>query len=320
MTGPDSTFCAQALWITAPGRCELRPVTVEAQGRPVVRTAFTGISRGTEATVLAGRVPPSEHARMRGPHQEGEFTFPVKYGYAAVGMAETGDLAGRWVFCLHPHQDRFAADPALLTPVPDGVPPARAVLAANMETALNIVWDAALRTGDRINVFGAGVVGALCAHLAARIAGTEVRLVDTDPSRAAVAAALEVPFGPPHPEADVAINASGSDAALATALNTCGPEARVVEASWYGDRSASIPLGGAFHARRLRIVSSQVGQVAAAQRARWPHARRMAKALDLLADDRLDALVSGESAFGALAQDYPGILSSSGTLCHRITY
>jgi threonine dehydrogenase-like Zn-dependent dehydrogenase len=290
----------------------------------LVRTLFSGISRGTETLVFTGKVPSSEYDRMRGPHMAGDFPFPVKYGYAAVGRVEEGPapLLGQPVFCLHPHQDRFLVDEGMVAVLPDGLPPERAVLAANMETALNIVWDAGILPGDRIAVFGAGVVGALVAFLASRIIGTEVILLDIDPSRAGLASALEIVFAETEPSGlfDVLINASGSADALVTAVAHADQEARIVEASWYGDKVAPLPLGGAFHARRLSIVSSQVGSVPPARRARWSYARRMKKALDLLLDDRLDALISGETAFADLADAYPGILSDPGTLCHRIRY
>ncbi|MBA3325886.1 MAG: dehydrogenase, partial [Rhodobacteraceae bacterium] len=148
---------SRALWIAGPGRAELRDVA-EASGEVVVETAFSGISRGTEALVFAGRVPEAERGRMRCPFQEGDFPFPVKYGYAAVGRAVEGPegLRGRDVFVLHPHQDRFAAPAATCVPLPAGVPPGRAVLAANMETALNVVWDAGVGPCDRVAVVGAG--------------------------------------------------------------------------------------------------------------------------------------------------------------------
>jgi hypothetical protein len=317
---------ARALWIEAPGRAALR----EEEVRPglnevLVRTRFSGISRGTEALVLRGGVPASEQARMRAPLQAGDFPFPVKYGYAAVGEVVAGPeaLRGREVFVLHPHQDVFSAPVAMAVPLPPGVPAARAVLAANMETALNIVWDGGVGPGDRVAVVGAGVVGALVGWLCARLPGAVVTLVDVNRGRGALAAALGCGFAVPGdvPEdCDLVIHASATGAGLATALAAAGPEATVVEASWYGDREVSVGLGGAFHSRRLRLVSSQVGQVSQARRARWTHARRLTTALALLADPALDALISGESDFAKLPETYPGILDRPDTLCHRIRY
>ncbi|NKN38941.1 zinc-binding alcohol dehydrogenase [Agrobacterium sp. a22-2] len=325
--GMAQTSKSRALWFPAAGTCELRDDTLPSMvdGEVRVRMLFSGISRGTENLVFAGRVPSSEFDRMRGPHMGGEFPFPVKYGYSAVGQIEAGraDLVGKAVFCLHPHQDFFNVSQAAVTVLPVGLPPARAVLAANMETALNIVWDAGILPGDRVAVFGAGVVGSLVAYLASQIIGTDVLLIDRNPARKVLADRLGLNFDAGQEDAfefDVAVNASGSAEALARAIELAGQEARIVEASWYGDRPVSLLLGGAFHARRLTIVSSQVGSVPPARRARWTYARRLAKALELLRDDRLDALISGETGFADLATAYPAILADPQTLCHRICY
>ena len=315
---------SRALWQTGPGRSELRPEPAPI-GEVVVETAFSGISRGTEALVLAGRVPAAERTRMRAPLQEGDFPFPVKYGYAAVGRALTGPeaLLGRDVFVLHPHQDRFAAPAAMCTPLPEGLPPGRAVLAANLETALNVVWDAGVGPCDRVVVVGAGVVGALAGWLCARTPGAEVTLVDRNPGRAALAEGLGCRFAAPQDaprDCDVVIHASASAAGLATALAAAGLEATVVEASWYGDHTPEVPLGEAFHSRRLRLVSSQVGRLPPARAPRWSHRRRLEAALGLLRDPALDALISGETAFDDLPARYGAILDDPATLCHRVRY
>jgi hypothetical protein len=325
---PRSEKTARAFWIAAPGRGEIRQEALPAPlGQEVlVRTLFSGISRGTEALVFQGGVPPGEHARMRAPFQAGEFPAPVKYGYANVGVVEAGppELAGRTVFCLYPHQDRFVVPAAAVYPLPEDVPPGRAVLAANLETAVNGLWDAAPRIGDRITVVGAGTVGCLVAWLAGRIPGTRVELVDLLPERAAVAAALGVGFRTPDGAtggADLVLHTSGSAAGLDKALRVAGFEATVVEMSWFGDRPVTLPLGEAFHSQRLVLRSSQVGTVADARRARWDPARRMQLALSLLCAPVLDTLITGEDRF----EDLPGAMarlaaSPGSTLCHRIVY
>jgi threonine dehydrogenase-like Zn-dependent dehydrogenase len=319
---------AQALWYVGPGRAEIRR---EAEPAPVpgeveVRALHGAVSRGTERLVLAGRVPPSEYARMRGPHMGGAFPFPVKYGYATVGRVEAGpkNLAGRTVFALHPHQSRFVLPADAVTPIPAEVPPRRAVLAANMETALNAIWDAAPGPAGRVAVVGAGVVGALVAWLCARTAGTHVTLVDVLDSRAALARRLGVgfalPAAAPH-DCDLVFHASATAAGLATALGLAGDEATVIELSWYGAGDVPVPLGGAFHSRRLRLVSSQVGKVAPSHRAEWTPARRLAAALDLLADPALDALLGPAVPFADLPQRLPDLLApASEALCPVIDY
>lgn len=317
---------ARAFWIAAPGHGEIRTerLRAPAQGEVLVRTLFSGVSRGTESLVFNGRVPASEHQRMRAPFQDGDFPAPVKYGYSAVGVVEDGapDLCGRTVFVLHPHQTRFVVPAAAARVVPDGVPPARAVLAANLETAINGVWDAGLQIGDRVTVVGGGAVGCLVAWLSARIVGSDVELVDVNSQRVDVAGAIGVRFAPPDRAAadrDVVVHTSATDVGLQLALRLAGFEATVLELSWYGDRSVSLPLGEAFHAQRLTLKSSQVGAVSRERRGRWDHGRRMRLALSLLMDPSLDALISGESDFESLPDLMPA-LAAGETLCHRIRY
>ncbi len=319
---------ATAFWILAPGRGELRPEPLAPPGigEVLVQTTFSGISRGTETLVFQGRVPASQHEAMRAPFQAGGFGLPLKYGYSSVGMVTAGatELLGRRVFCLHPHQDRYVVPAAAVIPLPDAVPDARAVLAANMETALNALWDAAPRIGDRVAVIGAGVVGALAAALLARIPATEVQLIDIDPRKAAIAAALGVDFASPDSaqgNLDLVIHASGAADGLARALELAGFEAKIIELSWYGDRAVALPLGEAFHSRRLRLISSQVGAVARARRSRWDHRRRLALALDLLADPRLDVLLEPPAPFARL----PAVMAElaarpSNVMCQVIAY
>ena len=318
----------EALWYVGPGRAEIRSETVPAPGpdQVRVRTLFGALSRGTERLVFAGRVPESEHARMRAPFMDGAFPFPVKYGYVAVGEVEEGvrDLVGQRVFALHPHQTRFTLAADAVVPIPVGIPPRRAVLAANMETALNAVWDAGPGPGDRIAVVGAGTVGALAARLAARLPGAEVTLVDIEPARRELAEQLGLGFALPDaaPEdCDLVIHASASAAGLATALRIAGTEATVLELSWYGAGEIPVPLGAAFHSRRLRLVSSQVGMVAASHRPRWSHRRRAAAAVALLDDPALDALIAPAIAFHDLPARLPAILEpAGGVLCQLIRY
>jgi threonine dehydrogenase-like Zn-dependent dehydrogenase len=319
---------AEALWYVGPGRAEIRSEAVPEPGRDAVRVrALHGaISRGTERLVLAGRVPPSEYVRMRAPHMGGAFPFPVKYGYATVGRVEAGpeNLAGRTVFALHPHQSRFVLPADAVTPVPDGVPARRAVLAANVETALNATWDAAPGPSGRIAVVGAGVVGALVAWLCGRIVGTQVTLVDLLPSRAALAERLGVGFALPAAapaNCDFVFHTSASAAGLATALGLAGEEASIIELSWYGAGDVPVPLGGAFHSRRLRLISSQVGKVAPARRAEFTPARRLAAAVALLAEPALDALLAPAVAFADLPRQLARLLApETDVLCPVIDY
>jgi threonine dehydrogenase-like Zn-dependent dehydrogenase len=316
---------ARAFWCTEPGSGELREERLADPGPKMhlVRTLASGVSRGTEALVFAGRVPPSQYQAMRAPLMGGDFPFPVKYGYSAVGVIEGGlTEGGQRVFVLHPHQDRFIAPAAMCIPVPDSVPTPRAVLAANMETAVNLLWDAAPLPGERMLVVGAGVVGLLAASLLARIPGAVVTVVDIDPTRATLAQAFGCGFALPDAapgEQELIVHSSASEAGLRLCLSRAAFEARIIEASWYGDAAPALPLGEAFHARRLRLVASQVGAVAAPMRGRRSHAARLAMALALLADARFDALLEGPTAFADLPAAMPTILRAGG-LCHVVSY
>ncbi|MEO3474484.1 zinc-binding alcohol dehydrogenase [Roseomonas sp. CAU 1739] len=322
---------ARALWTVAAGHCEIRTENLpqRAPGQALVRALASGVSRGTERLVLMGRVPDSQRDAMRCPFQAGDFPFPVKYGYSAVGVVEEGPdaLLGRRVFVLHPHQDIFLAPVGMCIPVPDAVPDARAVLAANMETAVNILWDARPLAGERALVIGAGVVGLLVAALLARMPGMEVVVCDLDPRRRPMVEALGARFAAPEDapaDRDLVIHASADPAGLRRALELCAFEARIVEASWYGTREATLPLGEAFHARRLQIISTQVGAVAPAMRGRRTHGERMALALSLLADARFDSLVGPATPFADLAGAMPRLLNpppgDAPPLCPLVTY
>jgi threonine dehydrogenase-like Zn-dependent dehydrogenase len=318
----------RAFWIAAPGRGEIRTerLAIPSSGEVAIRTVYSGVSRGTESLVFSGRVPESEWERMRAPFQSGSFPAPVKYGYSNVGVVEQGpaELIGRSVFALFPHQTAYVVPAAAVHPLPDGVPPARAVLAANMETAVNALWDARPHAGDRIAIVGAGTVGCLIAYLAARIVGCSVELIDTNSGRARVSASLGATFASPEfatADADVVFHASGAPEGLRLALDLAGRESTVTELSWFGDKPVSLPLGGAFHSRRLSIRSSQVGTIPAPQRARWSTSRRMQLALSLLKDQTLDGLITGESAFDDLPEAMAKLAPTpNDALCHRIVY
>ena len=311
----------RALWYVGVGRAEIRDerLGLREAGHVRVRALHGAISRGTESLIAAGRVPVSEYRRMRAPFMAGVFPFPVKYGYATVGTVE-----GSTVFALHPHQTQFDIPAEAALPVPHSVPASRAVLAANMETALNVVWDAGAIPSGPIAVVGAGVVGALTGYLLARIAAADVTLVDVAPARAVLAATLGLKFAMPADapgECALVVHASASAQGLATALALAGDEATVLELSWYGDADVPVPRGGAFHSRRLKLIASQVGQVAASHRRDWTHRRRLEKALSLLDDDRLDSLLEPPVTFESLPAELPRILRpDSGILCQRIDY
>jgi hypothetical protein len=328
MAFSGSIDVASALWYCGPGQAEIRQENIAPpKGDEIrVRALYSAISRGTEALVSGGKVPESEFGRMRAPFMAGDFPFPVKYGYATVGRVESGAerLRGKIVFALHPHQSAFNIPASAIVQLPETLPPQRAVLAANMETALNAVWDAAPGPCDRIAVVGAGVVGALVAFICGHLPGADVKLVDINPRRAELAKALGVEFAGPadaEGDCDLVVHASGSPDGLRTAIGLAGEEASVIEMSWYGSTPVNAMLGGSFHSHRLRLISSQVGKVAPSHRTRWTHGRRLAAAVSLLGDQRLDALLAPVISFADLPKRLPGILDAgSGILCQPIAY
>jgi threonine dehydrogenase-like Zn-dependent dehydrogenase len=292
----------------------------------VVRTVRSGVSRGTETLVFRGGVPPDQYAAMRAPFQEGDFPGPVKYGYLSVGAVEQGpaELRSRTVFCLYPHQTAYVVPSSAVSVVPEDVPPARAVLAGTVETAINALWDAAPLVGDRFTVVGAGMVGCCVARLLSRIPAVQVTLVDVDAGRAGVAATLGADFALPsgaEDGRDLVVHTSATAAGLQLSLDLLAREGTVTELSWYGDREIGLRLGGSFHSGRLTIRGSQVGTVSPARRANRSYADRLGLALRLLRDPAFDALRTGESDF----DDLPAVMAdlAAGTrpaLSHVMTY
>ncbi len=319
---------ARQFWLKSPGQSEIRHVRLNPinDGDVLVRTVFSGISRGTESLVFRGEVPPSMYESMRAPFQDGEFPGPVKYGYSSVGVVEEGpsSLIGKAVFCLYPHQDLYHVQAEAVHCVPEGVPSRRAVLAANMETAVNILWDARPCVGDRVVVIGAGVVGLLVATLCQDIPGCEVIVVDPLETRKTIAAKLGLTWQcavPALPSADLVVHSSGTVEGLRASLTVAGAEATIVDASWYGTQDVPLPLGERFHSARLTIKSSQVGRLPPERLNRWTRSSRLMLALELLHDKRLDVLINQQSAFEELPSVMTKLsLGPSETLCHLVHY
>ncbi len=320
---------SSALWYTGPFRADVRTSNMNetcTPGSVRVQALFSAISRGTEGLVFSSQVPESEWTRMQAPFQEGTFPFPVKYGYSLVGRVVQGppDLIDRVVFTLHPHETLFDVPANAVIPVRDDIPHMRSILGANMETALNAVWDAKPGPGDHISVIGGGVVGALTAFILGKIPGTSVTLIDRNPARKALADVFGLHFSEPESakdDQDLVFHASGNPAGLATALNLGGNEAQIIEMSWYGEKESNLQLGGAFHSRRLKLISSQVGGLPTERRPRWTFRRRLETALGLLNDARLDVLLTNTYRFHDIAQHLPDILHpDSDILCPVIAY
>ncbi|HKU31473.1 MAG TPA: zinc-binding alcohol dehydrogenase [Arthrobacter sp.] len=328
--GPASTSqsTAVAYWTVGPCQGELRKEELPrpAEHEAVVRTLYSGISRGTELVVHEAHVPPRIAKEMRAPHQEGEFPAPVKFGYLSVGVVEEGpeDWAGQTVFCLHPHQDRYVVPLSALTRVPDDVPARRAVLTGIVEIALNALWDAGPRLGDRIAVVGGGLVGGMTAALLRRFPLERLQLLESNPRKRGFVESLGLDFVLPEDAArdcDIVFHCSATDEGLAKSLRLAGDEGEIIEMSWYGDRAVSLPLGEDFHARRLTIRASQVGVVARPRRHRRTTGERLDLAVSLLRDPVFDAFLTGESRFEDLPEAFDELANGErDELCRLVTY
>jgi 2-desacetyl-2-hydroxyethyl bacteriochlorophyllide A dehydrogenase len=312
---PDGSLEARALWFTAPRTAELRSERVPPPGPGDVRikTIASAISHGTEMLVYRGEVPADLPLDL--PTLAGDFSFPIKYGYATVGRVLDAGVesfsAGDLVFVHHPHQDAFAVPAELPVRLPDGLDPTPGLFLANLETALNVVHDAPLRLGETALVFGQGVVGLLVTQLL-KLAGAD-RVLAVDPIEKRRDLALEVgadeAFEPGQDlrertleatagrGADLAVEVSSSGAALQGAIDAVATEGTVVVASWYGTKPVALSLGGHFHRGRVRLRSSQVGRMNPELGARWDRARRTEAALGLLSRLRLEELVSHRVPF-----------------------
>ncbi|MDF2052388.1 dehydrogenase [Arthrobacter sp. Cr_A7] len=328
MTNAQNPVHATAYWTTEREHGELRSEELPAPGpgEALVRALYSGISKGTEMVVHHGAVPPRVAKEMRAPHQEGQFPGPVKFGYLSVGVVEEGpeDWKGQRVFCLNPHQDRYIVPVGDLTRIPESVPARRAVLTGTVETAVNALWEAGPRLGDRVAVVGAGLVGGMVATLLRTFPLDRLQLVDLDPGRKQLADALEVDFAHPDDalaDCDIVFHCSASQEGLERSLQLAGDEGDVIEMSWYANREVTLPLGEDFHARRLSIRASQVGVVARARRHRRTNADRLDLAVSLLADPVFDAFLTGSSPFDELPEVVQGLADGTlEALCHVIEY
>ncbi|OFI38599.1 dehydrogenase [Arthrobacter sp. SW1] len=328
MTIHEHSRQATAYWTIGPGKGELRSEELpEPQANEaLVRTLYSGISRGTELLVHNCHVPDSVADTMRAPHQDGDFPSPVKYGYLSVGVVEQGpqDWLNQTVFCLHPHQDRYVVPLSELTRIPDGVPPRRAVLTGMVETALNALWEAGPRLGDRIAVVGGGLLGGTLATLLRKFPLERLELVDVDPAKEQTAKALGIAFARPEEaekDCDIVFHCSATSEGLHRSLQLAGDEAKVIELSWYGDTPVNVPLGEDFHARRLSVIASQVGVVAKARRHRRSTKERLETAVRLLEDPAFELFLSQDTSFADLPRTMEKLSKDGGgSACHVVSY
>ncbi len=322
---------ARAVHFVAPRRVELRAVDLASPtGRRVlVATEYSGISSGTELLAYRGEMDPELPLDETLGALAGTFAYPFRYGYSAVGrvLRPAGALReGQLVFAFHPHQDRFVVDACQAVPV-DGVDPRTATLYPLVETALQVCLDAAPRLGETVVVVGLGAVGILVAALLGR-AGAGVLGSEPLAARRATATAFGVRAVAPDQlgeavaretggrGADLLVEASGNPEALAWSLALLAHEGVALVCSWYGTKPAVLPLGAAFHRRRLAIRSTQVSTLPAALTARWDRRRRAELAWRLVGELPLPVLATHEFPFEQAADAYACLDSAAGNPIH----
>jgi len=319
---------ARELWFVGPRQVELRaggPWPPLGPGEVTARALHSGLSQGTELLLYRGQGPQAFDPSL---DAAGSPLFPRRYGYAWVGEvvdSRASELApGQRIFALRPHGDLHRLRAEDVRPIPEAIPSARATLAASLETALTVVWDAGIAIGDQVVVLGGGVVGLLTGLLARRAGAARITLVEPAPRRRVCA--LELGFDEARPpdadvprgDADVVVEATGDPACLDRAVAHAGPEAVIAVASFYGERKSPIALGDGFHRRRLQLKASQVSRLPPAKLARWDHARRFALVLRLLAEARLDGLLDTPVPFAEAADAYARLDSEPGAALHTV--
>src|SRR5262252_2928113 len=310
---------AHALFHTAPRRVEIRelPTPRPAAGEVVVNTVCSGISSGTERLVYRGEVPPDLALDDTIGALGGAFSYPFAYGYACVGEVEE---SGQAVFAFRPHQDVFAARASDLIPLP-AIDPAPATLFPLVETALQVTLDAGTGYRDRVIVLGAGVLG-LLTGLLLQSAGWRPLIAEPQDWRRAVASSLGVTTAAPaelvNEEVPLVIDASGNPDAPALALDMLAHEGTLLVASWFGTKQVVLPLGGAFHRRRLTIRSTQVSTVPARLSGTWTRARRRRETVELLAELPLAQLCTHVFAFDHAAEAFRAVDEGIPGLMHAV--
>ncbi|WNJ16800.1 zinc-binding alcohol dehydrogenase [Pontibacter sp. G13] len=303
----SNSLIAQALWHLDAQSSELAEVPLEISPTLpcTVETQASLISSGTERLVSSGLVPASIQPDMRVPYMRGNFEFPMTYGYSLVGKVSNHDhpLSGQMVHLLHPHQTICQVASGDAFPVPEGIPARRATLASNLETAVNAIWDSGMSTGDKILVVGFGIIGSLVARLASLFPGTEVYVAETQRKRRMMAEQMGFFLLGDHDsevEFDCAFHCTGASGGLQTAIDQVGYEGVIVELSWYGTRGIEVNLGGDFHSKRKKIISSQVSNLPADRQGRWGFRRRKETVFELLKDPVFDAHITREIPFEEL--------------------
>jgi 2-desacetyl-2-hydroxyethyl bacteriochlorophyllide A dehydrogenase len=321
----------QALYFTAPRQVELKPEPLPSPdfGQVLVQTIISAISPGTELLIYRGLAPADLAKDETINSLTGDFSFPLKYGYATVGrVMELGrgvapEWDGRLVFAFHPHESHFLATPDELLRLPDALTPEAAVFFPNMETAVTFLLDGQPLMGEQVAIFGQGIVGLLLTALLSRWPLSSLVTLDLYPRRRLLSENLGAhlsldPSAPdaltrlaaglqgrgPYPGADLSYEISGNPAALDQAIAAIGFSGRVVIGSWYGLKRSDLNLGGRFHRSRVRLIGSQVSSIAPELSGRWNKTRRYHVTWEMLAQVQPARFITQRFPIGQAAQAY----------------
>tara|TARA_B100001113_G_scaffold7774_1_gene6337 strand:- start:2368 stop:3336 length:969 start_codon:yes stop_codon:yes gene_type:complete len=291
-------YTAQSFWVNKKKGVIKKELLRQplAKDELLVKAHYSGISYGTEKIVFDSHVPTNQYKFMRAPHQVGEFNKEVKYGYLSVGKVIDGpnDMLNKMVYTMFPHQSIYVIKSTLVTLIPKHIPIRRALLTANMETAINAMWDSKPSIGDKVYVVGAGIVGILMAYVLSSTFGINVTVIDSDKNKKKLCEFFNIDFENSMDcieNPDIIYECSGNISVLSELINNSTLETKICILSWYGKQQSKIKMGENCFSRRLEIIFSQVGNITALKSKKWNNLSRRALALQLLDNKKLDILI-----------------------------
>lgn len=319
---------AESFWIRKKNNSFIKKhsISIPQNNEVLVKTIYSGISYGTEKIVYSGNVPKSQRSLMRCPYQEGEFGSNVKYGYMNVGKVMNGPskLVNRYVYTLYPHQTQYVLPLEELTFIPKLIPIKRCLLTANMETAINAMWDTLPTCGDKILIIGAGIVGFLMAYILMTIIGIEILLIDTDKEKSKIAKIFGIKFScsiPKSYNANIIYECSGNPSVIDILSSHVNDETVICIMSWYGNSVSNINFGNEFFSKRTKILFSQVAKVSHNRDKYWNNKKRKDLAISLLNDDKLDNLIEKDMiSFHDLPEFFSNTARHNKFFCKVIDY
>ena len=289
----------------------------------LVKTIYSGISKGTEKLISSKMVSKNQFELMQAPFQKGNFNLPIKYGYINVGKIINGpkNLINKNIFSLYPHQTIYEIPIKNINLLPkDNLK--KYVLVANMETAINIFWDCSANKNDKILIFGLGTVGLLTAFFFKLKNYKKIYVYDSNINKKKYCNLLRLNFINLKQAKDfnIIINTTSNYKVLEKSMSILVNEGKIVEASWYGSKKGYLSLGDYFHSRRLKLISSQVSKIPNHMKNKYDYKKRLKLAINSLKHKKLEKLITSESNFFNLERDYFKILNNKNTIMHLVKY